>query len=42
MPGLEPLHNDLNHETIELIAEAIEEKTESADQQESIDQTIGA
>lgn len=25
MPELEPLHNDLNHETIELIAEAIDE-----------------
>jgi DNA recombination protein RmuC len=42
MPELEPLHNDLNYETIELIAEAIEEKTESADQNQNIDQTMGA
>lgn len=31
MPELEPLHNDLNHESIELIAEAISEKTDSID-----------
>lgn len=41
MPELEPLHNDLNHETIELVAEAIEEQTESAGENESIDQTQG-
>jgi DNA recombination protein RmuC len=29
MPALEPLHNDLNHDTIELIAEAISEHTNS-------------
>lgn len=29
MPELEPLHNDLNHETIELIAEAISENHDS-------------
>jgi DNA recombination protein RmuC len=31
MPELEPLHNDLNHETIELIAEAISENPDSID-----------
>jgi DNA recombination protein RmuC len=29
MPAIEPLHNDLNHDTIELIAEAISEHTNS-------------
>ena len=32
MPELEPLHNDLDHETIELIAEAVEDKIDIADQ----------
>jgi DNA recombination protein RmuC len=31
MPELEPLHNDLNHETIELIAEVISENPDSID-----------
>jgi DNA recombination protein RmuC len=30
MPELEPLHNDLNHETVELIAEAINENPSSS------------
>jgi DNA recombination protein RmuC len=31
MPELEPLHNDLDHETVELIAEAINEKPDNID-----------
>ncbi len=31
MPELEPLHNDLNHETIELVAEAIDENPDRID-----------
>lgn len=32
MPELEPLHNELDHETIELVAQAIEDKTDVAEQ----------
>jgi DNA recombination protein RmuC len=31
MPELEPLHNDLNHETVELVAEAIEDNPDRID-----------